>query len=256
MLRRCSHLWRKRPAEDIHSNLEVRREGGYANKIQPMKELQELLKELEPTHTSLVAVSKTHAPEEIMELYDKGQRDFGENRVQEMIEKYEEMPKDIRWHLIGHLQTNKVKYITSWVHLIHSVDSFKVLKEINKRAAQDNRVIDCLLQFKIAEEDTKYGFEPEEAYEMLRSEKFRNLKNIRITGVMGMATFTDDEAQVRREFRQLRNIFQHLKGNFFADQDSFREISMGMSDDYPIALEEGSTMVRIGSLLFGERAYG
>ena len=172
-----------------------------------------------------------------------------------MIDKYEQMPKDIRWHLIGHLQTNKVKYITSWVHLIHSVDSFKVLKEIDKRAASDERVVDCLLQFKIAEEDTKYGFEPEEAYEMLRSEAFTKMKNIRITGVMGMATFTDDMEQVRREFRQLKSIFQHLKDNFFAGQDSFREISMGMSDDYPIALEEGSTMVRVGSLLFGERVY-
>lgn len=221
-----------------------------------MKELQDLLKELEPTQATLVAVSKTHPPEKIMELYQAGQRDFGENRVQEMIDKYEQMPKDIRWHLIGHLQTNKVKYITSWVHLIHSVDSFKVLKEINKRAAQDKRVVDCLLQFKIAEEDTKYGFEPEEAYEMLRSDTFKNLKNIRIAGVMGMATFTDNEEQVRREFQQLRKIFQHLKDNFFANQDSFREISMGMSDDYKIALEEGSTMVRIGSLLFGEREYG
>ncbi len=221
-----------------------------------MKELHNLLKELEPSHTTLVAVSKTHPPEKIMELYNAGQRDFGENRVQEMIEKYEQMPKDIRWHLIGHLQTNKAKYITSWVHLIHSIDSYKVLKEVNKRAGNDKRIVDCLLQFKIAEEDTKYGFEPEEAYEMLRSEGFRNMKNVRITGVMGMATFTDDMEQVRREFRQLRNIFQHLKDNFFASQDSFRELSMGMSDDYRIALEEGSTMVRIGSLLFGERMYG
>ena len=221
-----------------------------------MKKLHNLLQELESHHATLVAVSKTHPPEKIMELYQAGQRDFGENRVQEMIDKYEQMPKDIRWHLIGHLQTNKVKYITSWVHLIHSVDSFKVLKEIDKRAAQDKRVVDCLLQFKIAEEDTKYGFEPEEAYEMLRSDTFKNLKNIRIAGVMGMATFTDNEEQVRREFQQLRKIFQYLKDNFFANQDSFREISMGMSDDYKIALEEGSTMVRIGSLLFGEREYG
>ena len=220
-----------------------------------MKALQNLLKELEPTRTTLVAVSKTHPPEKIMELYRAGQRDFGENRVQEMIEKYEQMPKDIRWHLIGHLQTNKVKYITSWVHLIHSVDSFKVLKEIDKRAAQDERVVDCLLQFKIAEEDTKYGFEPEEVYEMLRSEQFKNMKNIRIAGVMGMATFTDDEEQVRGEFRRLKKMFQHLKDNFFPDQNSFREISMGMSDDYLIALEEGSTMVRVVSLLFGEREY-
>ena len=221
-----------------------------------MKELQDLLKELEPNHATLVAVSKTHPPEKIMELYSAGQRDFGENKVQEMIDKYEQMPKDIRWHLIGHLQTNKVKYITSWVHLIHSVDSFKIMKEIGKRAANDERVVDCLLQFKIAEEDTKYGFEPEEAYEMLRSEEFRNMKNVRITGVMGMATFTEDEEQVRREFQQLKKIFLYLKTHFFAGQDSFREISMGMSDDYRIALEEGSTMVRIGSLLFGERMYG
>ncbi|MCB9265397.1 MAG: YggS family pyridoxal phosphate-dependent enzyme [Lewinellaceae bacterium] len=220
-----------------------------------MKELQNLLQELKPHHATLVAVSKTHPPEKIMELYRAGQRDFGENRVQEMIDKYEQMPKDIRWHLIGHLQTNKVKYITSWVHLIHSVDSFKVLKEIDKRAASDERVIDCLLQFKIAEEDTKYGFEPEEAYEMLATDEFRAMRNVRITGVMGMATFTDDEEQVRREFRQLKTIFQHMKGHFFAGQDSFRELSMGMSGDYQIALEEGSTMVRVGSLLFGERVY-
>ena len=216
-----------------------------------MKELQELLKELEPTHTSLVAVSKTHAPEEIMELYDKGQRDFGENRVQEMIEKYEQMPKDIRWHLIGHLQTNKVKYITSWVHLIHSVDSFKVLKEINKRATQDNRVIDCLLQFKIAEEDTKYCFEPEEAYEMLRSEKFRNLKNIRITGVMGMATFTDDEAQVRREHDEPATAAPEPEGpREPADAD---ELIESMPTDVGLGVDDAATiMVPAWSLLTWE----
>ncbi len=221
-----------------------------------MLTLQELRDELKATDTKLVAVSKTHSPEKIMEFYEQGQRDFGENRVQEMVEKYEQLPKDIRWHLIGHLQTNKAKYVTSFVHLIHSADSYKVLKEINKRARNDERIVGCLLQFKIAEEETKYGFEPEETYEMLESEKFQKLKNIHIRGVMGMATFTDDEAQVRREFKQLANIFHHLKDKYFSGQESFEKISMGMTDDYKIALEEGSTMVRIGSLLFGERAYG
>ena len=215
--------------------------------------LEKILQDLSPTGARLVAVSKTKPNEAILELYKKGQLDFGENRVQELLPKYEELPKDIRWHLIGHLQTNKVKYVVPFVHLIHSVDSYKVLKEINKESGKIDRVTDCLLQFKIAEEDTKYGLEWEEAAAMLENPAFREMKHVRILGVMGMATFTDDEEQVRREFRQLKNIFDRLKEQYFAGQEDFREISMGMSDDYLIALREGSTMVRIGSLLFGAR---
>lgn len=216
---------------------------------------QEILNELQSTQTKLVAVSKTKPKEAILELYEQGQRDFGENKAQELTPKYETLPKDIRWHMIGHLQTNKVKYIAPFVHLIHSVDSQKVLKEINKEARKNERVIDCLLQFKIAQEDTKYGFDLPEAEAMLQSEAFQNYEHVRITGVMGMATFTDDEAQVRREFQKLREIFNVLKNKYFADEPAFKEISMGMSDDYKIAIEEGSTMVRIGTLLFGKRSY-
>lgn len=215
---------------------------------------QQILQELQSTQTQLVAVSKTKPNEAILELYEQGQRDFGENKAQELAPKYEALPRDIRWHMIGHLQTNKVKYIAPFVHLIHSVDSQKVLKEINKEARKNERVIDCLLQFKIAQEDTKYGFDLPEAEAMLQSDVFKSYEHVRIIGVMGMATFTDDEAQVRREFQKLRDIFEQLKTKYFADQPAFREISMGMSDDYKIAIEEGSTMVRIGTLLFGKRS--
>lgn len=215
--------------------------------------LEKILKDLYPTRARLVAVSKTKSGPEIMDLYRQGQRIFGENKVQELVPKYEALPKDIEWHLIGHLQTNKVKYIAPFVTLIHSADSYKVLKEINKQALRCERTIDVLLQFKIAEEDTKYGFDLASAQEMLKDPAFSELKNIRIVGVMGMATFTDDVAQVRQEFRRLREVFDVLKKRYFTDAPHFREISMGMSDDYPIALEEGSTMVRIGTLLFGQR---
>ncbi|MCB0632576.1 MAG: YggS family pyridoxal phosphate-dependent enzyme, partial [Lewinella sp.] len=191
----------------------------------------------------------------IQDLYDQGQRDFGENKVQELVDKQGQLPQDIRWHFIGHLQTNKVKYLTPFVHLIHAVDSIKVLKEIDKRAGHDGRCIDCLLQFHIAEEDTKFGLDLTEARELLQSEAYRSMENIRIAGVMGMATYTEDEAQVRREFGHLKAIFDALKAECFPDAMYFKEISMGMSSDYPLALEEGSTMVRIGSLLFGEREY-
>ncbi len=216
-------------------------------------QFDQIISETENKGAALVAVSKTKPVELIMELYEKGHRDFGENRVQELTDKQEKLPEDIRWHMIGHLQTNKVKYIAPFVHLIHSVDSFKVLKEINKQAKKVDRVISCLLQFKIAEEDTKYGFDQESAKQMLESEAFPQYQHINIVGVMGMATFTDDQAQVRSEFKKLKQIFDYLKQHYFADQDNFKEISMGMSGDYPIALEEGSTMVRIGSLIFGER---
>jgi len=213
----------------------------------------ELLQELDVGNATLVAVSKTKPNEAILQLYEQGHRDFGENRVQELTDKYDTLPKDIRWHQIGHLQTNKVKYITPFIHLIHSVDSLKVLKEINKRARRDERVIDCLLQFHIAEEESKYGFTLETAKAALESEAYAKMKHIRLTGVMGMATYTKDEEQVRSEFRRLHQIFEQLKDNYFADAEHFKEISMGMSGDYKIALEEGSTMVRIGSLIFGER---
>lgn len=217
--------------------------------------LDAILQELASHHATLVAVSKTHPAPIIRKLYDEGQRDFGENKVQEITDKQEQLPRDIRWHFIGHLQTNKVKYITPFVHLIHSVDSAKVLKEINKRAGNDGRRIDCLLQFHIAEEETKYGLDLAEARELLQSEVYRKMDNIRIVGVMGMATYTEDEGQVRKEFRHLKNIFDTLKQEFFPQAGHFKEISMGMSGDYQLAMQEGSTMVRIGSLLFGEREY-
>lgn len=215
--------------------------------------LQQILNELRPTNTQLVAVSKTKSPEEILKLYQQGQRDFGENKVQELTAKYEALPKDIRWHFIGHLQTNKVKYIAPFIHLIHSVDSLEVLKEIDKQAKKYNRIIDCLLQFKIAQEDTKYGFDLESVEKILQSVDFQILKNIKIVGVMGMATFTEDETQVQKEFKQLQGIFETLQNKYFSNNEIFKEISMGMSDDYKMAAEEGSTMVRIGTLLFGIR---
>ncbi len=215
----------------------------------------QLKKELTNRNVTLVAVSKTKPVERILEYYDAGQLHFGENKVQELMPKYEALPKDIKWHLIGHLQTNKAKYIAPFIHLIHSVDSFKVLKEINKQAAKHDRVISCLLQFKIAEEDTKYGFTLEEVKTMLETPQYKALENVEISGVMGMATYTDDEYQVKQEFKKLTSIFSELKNNHFSDKPAFKEISMGMSGDYKIALEEGTTIVRIGSLIFGEREY-
>jgi pyridoxal phosphate enzyme (YggS family) len=206
-----------------------------------------------PSHVTLVAVSKTKPVEALMEVYGAGQRVFGENKVQEMCDKYDVMPKDIQWHLIGHLQTNKVKYIAPFVALIHSVDSFKLLEEINKQALKTNRVIDCLLQFHIAQEETKFGLSENEAHDIITSNEFKLLKNIRIVGVMGMASFTEDNETVRNEFQSLRKIFTNLKNNFFLQDDCFKEISMGMSGDYLLAIEEGSTIVRVGSSIFGTR---
>lgn len=207
-----------------------------------------------PSNVLLLAVSKTKPNEDILQAYDCGCRDFGENKVQEMTAKYEQLPKDIRWHLIGHLQTNKVKYIAPFVSLIHSVDSLNLLQTINKEAQKCNRVIPCLLQFHIATEETKFGLSLDEAEEILQSQEFVSLKNIEIRGVMGMASCTNDEAQVRNEFKQLKTIFDLLHTKYFPTQ-SFKEISMGMSGDYPIAVEEGSTIVRVGSSIFGERKY-
>ncbi len=200
----------------------------------------------------LVAVSKTKPETSIMVLYQKGQRDFGENRVQELISKYEKLPKDIRWHMIGKLQRNKVKYIVPFVSLIHSVDSLDLLEEINKQGAKINRNLDCLLQFHIARESTKAGFSPEDL-DGWSTTTFAAFKHVRILGVMGMATFTEEKGIVRSEFQKLRMIFETLKTGIFKEKSEFKEISMGMSEDYEIALEEGSTMVRIGTLLFGER---
>lgn len=215
--------------------------------------LNKVIEQLKPKNVTLVAVSKTKPNEAILEMYNEGQRIFGENRVQELTDKYEALPKDIQWHLIGHLQTNKVKYIAPFVTMIHSIDSLKLLKEVNKRAKQNDRIIDCLLQMHIADEDTKFGLDKQEVTELLESETYQNFENIRIVGVMGMATFTDDIQQVRQEFQNLKSIFDNLKSTYFNTQDSFKEISMGMSGDYELAMEEGSTMVRIGSLLFGKR---
>lgn len=208
-----------------------------------------------PKQVRLVAVSKYHPVEMIQEAYDAGQRLFGENHVQEMTQKYALLPKDIEWHFIGHLQTNKVKYIAPFVSLIHSVDSLKLLKEINKQAEKAQRVIPCLLQIHIAKEETKFGFSFDECREMLQQGEWKNLKNVQLCGVMGMGTFTDNADQVRSEFHSLKDFFDEIKENVFSDNPSFREISMGMTDDYPIAIEEGSTLIRIGTKIFGERIY-
>lgn len=215
----------------------------------------DLVKANLPAQVQLVAVSKTKPANLLMEAYGHGQRAFGENKVQELAWKFEELPKDIEWHFIGHMQTNKVKYIAPFVHLIHGVDSFKLLKTIDAEAKKANRVIPCLLQFHIAEEETKFGLSIKQAEEMLLSDEFHHLKNIQISGVMGMATYTDDENQIHKEFAYLKTIFDQLKSGHFANTPEFKEISMGMSGDYRIAVEEGSTMVRIGSTIFGERSY-
>jgi len=208
-----------------------------------------------PNGVKLAAVSKTHTAEDIMEAYSTGHRCFAENKAQELVAKYPLLPADVEWHFIGHLQTNKVKYIAPFVSMIQSVDSLKLLQVINKEASKNHRIIPCLLQFHIAEEDTKFGLSFEEAKELLSSEIYRQMNNVQIAGVMGMATFTDDHEQVRREFRHLKSIFTKLKEDFFPDDAAFREVSMGMSDDYPMAVEEGSTIVRIGSSIFGSRVY-
>jgi PLP dependent protein len=214
---------------------------------------EQILDQLQPTQTKLVAVSKTKPVEAIQRLYDRGQRIFGESKAQELTPKYEELPKDIEWHMIGHLQRNKVKYIAPYISLIHSVDSPRLLKEVNKQARKEDRVIDCLLQFHIADEESKYGFSWDTAVELLEGDSYAQMEHIRIVGVMGMATFTENTDQVRRELQELHRIFKKLKADYFAGEERFKEVSMGMSGDYQIALEEGSTMVRIGTLLFGER---
>jgi PLP dependent protein len=210
---------------------------------------------LKNTGCRLIAVSKTQTNEAILEAYTAGQRLFGENKVQELVAKQEVLPADIEWHLIGHLQTNKVKYIAPFVHTIQSVDSLKLLQEIEKQAAKQNRVINCLLQIYIAEEESKFGLSAEEAKEILQSEAFKAMQHVRITGVMGIATNTYSQTQLRKEFRYLRKCFEELKKEFFQNNPDFKEISMGMSSDYQLAIEEGSTMIRVGSSIFGARNY-
>jgi len=207
-----------------------------------------------PDGVKLVAVSKTKSNDEIMEAYGAGQRIFGENKVQELVRKWETLPKDIEWHFIGHLQSNKVRFIAPFVAMIHSVDSLKVLKTINDEAKHCGRMIPCLLQFHIASEESKFGFSYEEAVQLLSAVEMSYLENVTISGVMGMATYTDDVALIKKEFLALHEIFQNLKAVFFQGNDNFREISMGMSSDYLYAIESGSTMIRIGSTIFGERS--
>lgn len=214
------------------------------------------LREEIPANVRIVAVSKLKSADDILKAYNAGQKIFGENRVQELVRKYNSLPRDIEWHFIGHLQSNKVRRIASFVNMIHSVDTFRLLKVIDQEAARADRVIDCLLQFYIATEETKYGFSLSEVLEMLESEDFQKLKNIRICGVMGMASFIDDDDQIRREFMYLSECFRRLKDEFFSGDDAFKELSMGMSGDYKIALEEGSTIVRLGSTIFGSRYQG
>ncbi|MBR9846255.1 MAG: YggS family pyridoxal phosphate-dependent enzyme [Algicola sp.] len=205
-----------------------------------------------PEHVTLVAVSKTKPVTDLMEAYNTGQRIFGENKIQEMVEKYEQMPKDTEWHMIGHVQRNKVKYMAEFVNLVHGVDSLKLLKEINKQAKKHDRVINCLLQIKIAEEDSKFGMSSDDAKALLTSETFTSLTNVYVTGVMGMATFTEDSTQIETEFKRLKTIFDTLK-NIETDNCALQTISMGMSGDYKLAIDCGSTMIRVGSSIFGHR---
>jgi pyridoxal phosphate enzyme (YggS family) len=208
-----------------------------------------------PGNVSIIAVSKRKSVEDILEAYKAGQRIFGENRVQELTEKQPQLPDDIQWHMVGHLQTNKVKYLAAYVDMIQSVDSLKLLKTIDQEAIKAGRDISCLLQIRIAKEESKFGLTMEEVSEMLASPELTSLSRIRIKGVMGMATFTDDMEQVRSEFRYLKETYEILKKEFFTDSPHFREISMGMSGDYQVAIEEGSTMVRLGTIIFGPRNY-
>lgn len=217
-------------------------------------QLQQVLSEL-PAGVKLVAVSKFHPNEAIQEAYEAGQRLFGESKVQEMTAKHETLPPDIEWHFIGHLQTNKVKYIVPYVALIHSIDSYKLLAEVDRQAAKAGRIVDCLLQLHIAREETKFGFSFDECRAMLAEGAWKELKHVRICGLMSMATNTDDTEQIKSEFCSLSDFFHEVKATWFAGQDSFKELSMGMSHDYPLAVAAGSTLVRVGSKIFGERNY-
>lgn len=221
--------------------------------MQTSEKLTLIKQEIDSLSVKLIAVSKTKTVEEILEVYNAGQRDFGENLVQELVEKAEQLPKDIIWHQIGHLQTNKVKQIAPFIGLIHSVDSLKILKEINKQALRNDRTIDCLFQVHIAEEETKYGLGYDELIDILRSDDLKLLKNIRIVGLMGIATNTKSERVIKEEFYELKTLFLGIKTSFFRADDAFKEVSMGMSSDYKIAVSQGSTMIRVGSLIFGNR---
>ncbi|WP_455663505.1 YggS family pyridoxal phosphate-dependent enzyme [Phocaeicola sp.] len=216
--------------------------------------LKEVLSEL-PAGVRLVAVSKFHPNEALEAAYAAGQRIFGESHVQEMTQKYETLPKDIEWHFIGHLQSNKVKYMAPYVSMIHAIDSYKLLAEVNKQAAKVNRIIPCLLQIHVAQEETKFGFTFDECRELLEAGEWKTLKNIHIAGIMGMASNVDDNEQIKSEFCSLNRFFKEIKQAYFADSEDFKEISMGMSHDYALAVEAGSTLVRVGSKIFGERNY-
>ena len=215
------------------------------------KNLQSILSKI-PDNVTLVAVTKTKPLSDIMEAYQAGQRHFGENKIQEMVDKFDQLPTDIEWHMIGHVQRNKVKFMAHFVSLIHGVDNFKLLKEINKQAEKHNRIIDCLLQIKIASEDSKFGMTSEAAADILQSEEFSELKNISIKGVMGMATFTDDTNQIKKEFKFLKQVFDNLK-KAQTNNSQLKTISMGMSGDFHLAIECGSNMIRVGSSIFGAR---
>ena len=216
--------------------------------------IEKIKAELVETSAQLIAVTKTKPLTDLQAAYEGDCKVFGENKVQEMVEKWQVLPKDIEWHLIGHLQSNKVKYMASFVAMIHSIDSLKLLQEVDKQALKNNRVIDCLLQIYIAKEETKFGLSEDEACEILDSEEFKAMKNIRIVGIMGMATFTNDQEQIRLEFRGLKSFFESLKTQYISTENlQLREVSMGMSGDYLIAAEEGSTLVRVGSAIFGSR---
>lgn len=215
--------------------------------------IRNLKNETGTINVTLIAVSKTKPADEIMEAYNAGQRLFGENMVQELVEKHEKLPEDIQWHLIGHLQTNKVKYIVPFISMIESVDSLKLLKEIDKHAEKNNRVIDCLLQIHIADEETKFGLGHDEAIELLRSKEFGDLKHVRIRGLMGIATNTENPKQIKEEFYELKSFFDGIKQSYFRKETTFDTLSMGMSADYKIAIEQGSNMVRLGSTIFGQR---
>lgn len=216
--------------------------------------LKQVLAEL-PSGLRLVAVSKFHPNEAIEEAYHAGQRIFGESKVQEMTAKYESLPKDIEWHFIGHLQTNKIKYMIPYVSMIHGIDTYKLLAEVNKQAGKAGRIVNCLLQIHVAQEETKFGFSPEECREMLEGGEWKQLTHVRICGMMGMASNTEDTEQIKSEFRLLNSLFQEFKATWFADSEAFTELSMGMSHDYHEAIASGSTLVRVGSKIFGERNY-
>jgi len=218
------------------------------------EKLKNIKQELPPGVT-LVAVSKTKPTSMVLDLFHEGHLDFGENKVQDLVAKYDQLPKQIRWHMIGHLQTNKVKFIAPFVHLVHGVDSMKLLRTINKEGEKNERTINCLFQIHIASEATKFGLNETELEEIINSEEFREMNFVKISGLMGMATYTDDSDQVRKEFRNLKRIFDKLKSDHFNDNSDFSILSMGMSGDYQLAIEEGSTLIRVGSLIFGPRNY-